>query len=199
MKNQTMCHTWNGLLNLAVAIGMTALTACTGQETSGEGGGQECKAFLDDAPHSIPIHIVNHRTTSVFLQTQCTVSIFVIDGAGERHAAQLPPLVTTCKRAQEGENDTFGDCMSYYGVFIAPGTSQDAWWDGLVYDEVIMPATCVPPDTTRSCVQGTAPKAGTMTFVVQLTEDMNHPLDTTFELTKSFVQGTDKSIQIDVN
>lgn len=155
MKNRTMRHAWNGLSTLAVAIGMTALTACTAEETSGAGGasgGQECTAFLDDPPHSIPIHIVNHRTTSVFLQTQCTVSIFVIDGAGERHAAQSAPLVTTCKRAQEGKDDTFGDCMSYGGVFIAPGTSEDAWWDGLVHDDVSMPATCVPPDTARESV-----------------------------------------------
>ena len=198
MKNKTIYRAWNGLSTLAVAIGMTALTACTDQETGGAGGREECAAFDDDPSASIPIHIVNHRTTSVFLRTQCTVSIRVVDGAGTRHSAQAAPLVTTCSSAQQGQDNSIGDCMMYSGILIEPGVSRETTWSGLFYDFVDLPATCVPSDTSPSCERAIAPEPGPMTFVVELAEDENHPVDT-FEVTKSFVYGTDKSIEIDVN
>lgn len=198
MKNKTIYRSWNGLSALSLAIGMTALTACSDQETSGMGVKEECAAFADDYASSIPIHIVNHRATSVFLRTECTVSIRVVDGAGEKHSAQAAPLVTTCSRAQQGENDSIGDCMLYGGILIEPGASKETRWSGLFYDTVELPAACVPADTDPSCERAIAPEPGPMTFVVQLAEDMNHPVET-FDVTKSFVYGTDKSIEIDVN
>ncbi len=198
MKNPTTYRAWAGLSALSLAIGMMALTACSDQGTSEAGEKEECAAFSDDASASIPIHIVNHRATSVFLRTECTVGIHVVDGAGEKHAAQAAPLVTTCSRAQLGEDDSWGDCMSYGGILIEPGASKDTRWSGLFYDTVELPATCVPPDTAPSCERAIAPEPGPMTFVVELAEDENHPAET-FDVTKSFVYGTDKSIEIEVN
>jgi hypothetical protein len=218
MKKQTMCHAWNGLSTLAIAIGMTAITACTEQVTNGAGGSPpsttsaggappslDCSGFTDDPMGpAMPVHIVNHRLTPVFLNEACNVHFYVVDGAGTKRPAEGDPYGTSCEKALKG-NYFFGDCMSYYKQKIEPGATLTTTWYGSLYEIKTMPDDCKDPSLTPDykalqpqCERAVAPQPGPMTFVLQLDESDDYP-PLTFEVSKPFVFGTDTSIEIDVN
>lgn len=205
----------NGLLTLAVAIGATALAACTtevangggggpsttsaggGQSTSGAGGGVDCSSFLDPHGTTIQLHIVNHRATPVQYSTSCAYWGSVIDAAGNERSIHASPNIGSCAQDIENGGAIYGDCMTYDFVQIAPGETRDAAWAGVVHGSVSMPAACLNfKGDNVTCDQAATLEAGPMTFAITLTE-----VDTseTIKATQAFVYGTDTSITLDVN
>ncbi|MEO5731564.1 MAG: hypothetical protein ABI134_28830 [Byssovorax sp.] len=188
MKKLTICHAWSGLLTLAVATWMTALPACADQGTSAE----ECGPFLTPTATKLPIHIVNHRTTDVVLQTYCDVGLFFDLGDGKRHPAQKSPI----KRSCDGDNY---HCMmygaSYGGISIPAGETVEVEAEDLFYVDVALPAACIPAGALSSCEQALVLPSGPVTLIAKLRESDKEP-DDSFEVTASFVHGTDKSVEI---
>jgi hypothetical protein len=206
MKTRTILRAWNGFVALAVALGTTAITACTagevigsggGQSTTGAGGGIDCSSFLDDPGTAIALHITNHRATAVRYSTTCLDWSHIIDGDGNMFPVQRSANLGNCAGEMENHGVTYGDCMSYDFVEIAPGASRDEMWDGRFHGTESMPLSCVGSQGgTAQCDRAIAPKAGPWTFGVTLTDvATSMPV----EATKSFVYGTDASIAIDVN
>jgi hypothetical protein len=181
-----------------------------GEATTGSDPAPDCKAYLSEAPlGAMVLTIKNNRATAVYIgRATCSTKFSVTAPGIASSTADLVGLSLTCDQAQKSV-DLPQDCLDNSAQPIEPGATAELTWNGLIYEDVMMPESCFGPATNfkpTTCLQGKAPEAGMVEVAVSLfasascNNDMQcfGPADG-FEVKKSASYPGEAAVQIDVN
>ena len=183
--------------------------ALSGCGNGGGGSGDACTAYVDVAAASdVVIRIVNHRSTEVYVDTECGVA-FDVEAGGVTHPGGMSAMQSTCF-ALQSEQPHCCDCASS-GTAIPPGGTWETHWSGLFYDTTEMPAACYgsPPEgqtavqpAPTACAQPTAATAGPMrllphVYATSTSHSAAWPsVSDPIKVEKDFVLGTDGVVEV---
>jgi hypothetical protein len=144
-----------------------------GQSAAGSsaGGAVACTSYADAAGYTLPVHIKNSSTATLYLGPQestCEVArLFAVEDGARHVLPSLDGCHTSCSALmQTGPVACPLACATPSTVTLAPGQSVDVPWDGRFAVPQTLPQQCMPSASTGSgsCVQAQQVQAAPFTF-----------------------------------
>ncbi len=149
----------------------TSLSGGAGQAAgSSSGGALACSSYMDDAGYTLPVHIKNTSTTTLYLGQQestCEAArLFEVEDGARHVLPSLDGCHTSCQALmQTGPVICPLACAAPSTITLAPGQSVDVPWDGRFAVQQTLPQQCMPGALTPgSCVQAQQIEAALFTF-----------------------------------
>jgi hypothetical protein len=147
-----------------------------GQVTGGSsvGGAMACSSYMDEAGYSLPVHIKNTSTKTLYLgQSEMTCQVerlFQVEDGARQVLPGLEGCHTSCQALmQTGPVACPLACATPTAVTLAPGQTIDVAWDGRFAVPQTLPTQCMPSSSTSptSCVQAQQIEPALFTFIAQ--------------------------------
>lgn len=151
----------------------TSAGGSAGQTAAGSsaGGAVACTSYADAPGYTLPVHIKNSSTTTLYLGPQestCEVArLFAVEDGARNVLPSLDGCHTSCSALmQTGPVACPLACATPSTVTLAPGQSVDVPWDGRFAVPQTLPQQCMPSTSAgpSSCVQAQQVQAAAFTF-----------------------------------
>jgi hypothetical protein len=130
-----------------------------------------CTSYADAAGYTLPVHIKNSSTVTLYLGPQestCEVArLFAVEDGARHVLPSLDGCHTSCQALmQTGPVACPLACAAPSTVTLAPGQTLDVPWDGRFAVPQTLPQQCMPGASTgpNSCVQAQQVQAAAFTF-----------------------------------
>jgi hypothetical protein len=145
-----------------------------GGQTLAAGGAMACSSYADQAGYTLPVHIKNSSSATLYLGQQestCQAERLFQVQDGARHV--LPSLDgchTSCQALmQSGPVSCPLACATPSTITLGPGQTVDVPWDGRFAVEQALPQQCMPAASTSptSCIQAQEIDPAAFTFIAQ--------------------------------
>lgn len=141
---------------------------------SASGGALACSAYMDHAGYTLPVHIKNTSSVTLYLGQQdsnCQIErLFQVEDGARHVLPSLDGCHTSCQQLmQTGPVACPLACAAPSTITLAPGQGVDVPWDGRFAVPQTLPANCMPPASTSpgACVQAQQIEAAVFTFSAQ--------------------------------
>ena len=141
---------------------------------SSAGGAVSCSSFTDDTGYTLPVHIKNSSSVTLYVGPQdstCQVErLFQVEDGARHVLPSLDGCHTSCQALmQTGPVSCPLACVVPSTVTLAPGQTIDVPWDGRFGVPQTLPQQCMPAAVAGpgSCVQAQQIEAAPFTFIAQ--------------------------------
>jgi hypothetical protein len=147
-----------------------------GQVTAGSstGGAMACSSYMDEAGYTLPVHIKNTSTKTLYVgQSEMTCQaerLFQVEDGARHVLPSLDGCHTSCQALmQTGPVACPLACAAPVTIALAPGQTIDVPWDGRFAVPQTLPTQCMPSTVTSptSCVQAQQIDPALFTFIAQ--------------------------------
>jgi hypothetical protein len=141
---------------------------------SSAGGAVSCSSYADAAGYTLPVHIKNSSSITLYVGPQdstCQVErLFQLEDGARHLLPSLDGCHTSCQQLmQTGPVSCPLACTAPSTVALAPGQTIDVPWDGRFGVPQTLPTQCLPAASTApaSCVQAAQVQAAPFTFIAR--------------------------------
>lgn len=141
---------------------------------SSAGGAVSCANYADDAGYTLPVHIKNSSSITLYVGPQdstCQAArLFQVEDGARQLLPSLEGCHTSCQDLmQTGPVSCPLACAAPSTVALAPGQTIDVPWDGRFAVPQTLPTQCMRTASTApaTCVQAEQVEAAPFTFIAR--------------------------------
>jgi hypothetical protein len=152
--------------------GGASLGGSAGQPAAG--GAVSCSSYADDVGYTLPVHIKNSSSVTLYVGPQdssCQAErLFQVEDGARHVLPSLDGCHTSCQQLmQTGPVSCPLACATPSTVTLAPGQTIDVPWDGRFAVPQTLPPQCMRMGSTgpATCVQAEQIEAAPFTFIAR--------------------------------